>query len=138
MATVNYSIYIYIYDIIISSNRHSDGISLISLNNGEIYCSKSVITNNSYFETIVNMNLSHMVITDHLEITKDQARHILKITEVSYILIFHKCTFKITNNIVHSVLAREVVQYKTKPLCYFQLMALPNSLVSTTKDRDTE
>ena len=73
----HHPIIINIHDTTISSNTHSNGKSLISLNNGEIYCSKCKIVNNSYYENIIELHLSTFVITDYLDISNNHARYLI-------------------------------------------------------------
>ena len=108
---------------IISSNTHNKGHSLISMYNGEISFGKTTITNNTYFQSIIELSLSCMNINllANMNISSNHARHVLTIVETSYILMSEQSTFVAANNTVYSVLAWEnTYREETEPLCYFQ------------------
>ena len=60
---------IVIYSTTISSNTHRNGIGMISVHYGKIEISEVEITNNSYYENIVELDFSYMIIKDYLHIT---------------------------------------------------------------------
>ena len=66
-------------NVIISSNTHNEGNNMISMYNGEIQCSKTTITNNTYYENIIELNLSYMniAVKGYLDISNIYARHVL-------------------------------------------------------------
>ena len=120
-----------IYDTNITNNKHSsnNSSSLISIHNGDVFCGNIKIRNNSYFENIVELDLSSIIIENQVDISNNAARHALKITETSYILMDHKSTLKVTCNVVYSVLTKTITHTKEiQPLCYFQFTELQTNL----------
>ena len=114
-----------IHDTNIFNNKHSNGNSMILIFNGDVFCSNTKITNNIYYKNIVELNLSSMIIKNLVHISNNFARYVLKITESSYILIDDNSIFKVTNNVVYSVLTKTITYNKQiKSLCYFQFTAI--------------
>ena len=126
-----------IYDTNIFNNKHRNGSSLISNNNGDVFCSNTKIANNSYYENIMELDLSSVIIENYVDISNNSVRYVLKITETSYILMDVKSTFTVTNNVVYSVLTkRSTYNKRIKSLCYFQFVAMQTNysfLINSTK-----
>ena len=124
-----------IYDTNITNNKHSNGNSMISISNGDLFCGNTKITNNSYYETIVELDLFPLIIENNMcvDISNNIARHVITITAYSYILVDPKSTLKMTNNIVYSVLTKITYVMKVKPLCYFQFPSLQTKYINSTK-----
>ena len=121
-----------IYNTIISSNTHHHGESLILLNSGEFVCSYTVIVNNSYYDSIIELHFSFMAISDYIEISNNHARHVLYSAVVSFAFVLGECIFEATNNTVYSPLGRGISFSKTtKPLCFFQFLETLDSLSNT-------
>jgi len=127
----HHPIYMSIYDTTISSNAHSNGKSLISLNNGEIYIDNCIIVNNSYYEMIIEFHLSTLVLANYLDISNNHARYLIYSMKYSHTLLFDQCIFKATKNIVYWPLGKEIAP--SNQVCYFQFLELPNSLCESTR-----
>ena len=121
---------LYIIDTIISFNTHTSGDSLISISAGEIHFTNTTITNNIYYECIVEVKLAYIAVTEQvLNISKNHIRFVIIISETSYILLFSNSTVIVANNIVYSVLTKVMTfSPQTKSLCYFQFMIHPDSI----------
>ena len=123
-----------IQNTIIFSNIHYHGEGLISLNNGDFYCSNTVIVNNSYYESIIELHLAFMEIADYVVISNNHARYVFGSTEISYTFVFDDSIIKATNNIVYIPMGREISHSKiSRPLCYFQFFDTSDYLNKTTR-----
>ena len=119
-----WSIYIIIEDTNISSNMCNEGTSLMILNTAQIKCKNVRITNNSFYISILYFYLSVFRIEDNVDIFNNKVRNVLHSMEGSYVLFYPNTDLRITDNIVYSVLTKEMI-HKVKPsdICYFQFFA---------------
>jgi len=111
-------VYIAIYNTIISYNTHNNGVSLITLHSGKIKWNKCLITNNSYYQNIMILNLAYMRITGHFCITNNHARYILN---VAFIIIDRSSTLLVSQNTVYTVMSAEISHStQLKQPCYYR------------------
>jgi len=116
----HHPIFISFHNTSISSNTHSNGKSLVSLNNGEVYIDNCIIVNNSYYENIIELHLSTLVLTDNVDISNNHARYLIYSMKYSHTTLFDQCIFKATKNIVYWPLGKEIAySSQTNPVCYF-------------------
>ena len=114
------SIYIYLYSIYISSNKHHDGYNLMSITNGMLYLGKnSTIINNGYYENILMLQLSTVIFSDYNTITNNHVTQIVQSISSSYFIMNVSSTLSIINNTVYNI-AKKMYTYNTQPVCPIQ------------------
>jgi len=101
--------YIIITSTNISSNAHTDMVSMISSTNGLIKLSEYVTIKNNSYEYIIQMHFSVLRYQGYIEFSSNFARKVLKANEESYYLLKEHSTLKITNNLVYSATESPVV-----------------------------
>lgn len=116
------SMYIYLYSINISLNKHFDGYSLISITNGMLYLEKnSTIIKNGYYENILMLQLSTVIFSEYNTITDNHVTHIMKSISSSYFIMNVGSTLSIINNTVYNIV-KQMYTYEdnTQPVCPIQ------------------
>ena len=104
-----------------SLNEHHDGDSLISLTNGYISFEESVINENQYYESILQLHLSVSVCSGYNELNGNHARHILKAKRGSYFIAKNNAILNMSENTVY-VVAKQIrtIADDAKPICPLQ------------------
>ena len=96
-----FTTYLMLYAINISCNEHDDGDNLIFITNAQIMFIKSVLNENSYYENIINLQFSLLVVSHYTEISRNYARYIVKAQSNSFLFMTFLTTINISNNVVY-------------------------------------
>ena len=117
--------YIVILSTNISFNTHKDGLGLISLTNGMIkFGGNTIIRNNSYYASIVNLYLSILKFHGSCDISYNIARNVLKAKEGSYYILKIRSSVVIKGNTVHSVVSEaEIHNEQQGEICNLQFVS---------------
>jgi len=117
--------YIAIKESVLSSNRHSELVSMISSTHGYIKLSNTVIKNNTY-EIIIRLYFSVLGYEKYVEFSFNFARFIIQAEEGSYYLLNEYTTVNITQNQVYtSTITSAVYTYNEHlyQICYYQFIS---------------
>ena len=116
-----FTTYLMLYAVNISCNEHDDGDNLILITNGQIMFVKSVLNENSYYENIINLQFSLLVVSDYTEISRNYARYIVKAQSNSFLVM--KTTINISNNVVYKTTkVVSALEKHTLSICPLQMM----------------
>ena len=106
----------------ISSNNHKNGKSIIVLNAAHMRWFKVTVTNNSFYESVVKVYSSVMLIKFSSNISHNHVRYVLNSFYASYCVILQNSVFTITQNVVYSVLTAELtLKHQSGELCFCHL-----------------
>jgi len=112
---------IWLYDVNISSNEHSDGDSLILVTSGILSLFKVVFNQNKYYRTVISLQSSLLLFQTYTEITNNFARHIIKAQSRSFLFINVFKTINISHNVVYKTIKIvNTFEKNAVPICPFQ------------------
>ena len=107
----------------VSCNEHDDGDNLILITNGRMLLIKSVLNQNSYYENIINLQFSLLVVSRYTEIGGNYARYIVKAQSNSFLLMSTLTTINISNNVVYKTTkVVSALEKHTVPICPLQMI----------------
>ena len=112
---------IWLYDVNISSNEHSDGDSLILVTSGILSLFKVIFNQNKYYRTVISLQSSLLLFQTYTEITNNFARHIIKAQSRSFLFINVFKTINISHNVVYKTIKIvNTFEKNAVPICPFQ------------------
>ena len=112
---------IWLYDVNISSNEHSDGDSLILVTSGILSLFKAVFNQNKYYKTVISLQSSLLLFQTYTIITNNFARHIIKAQSRSFLFINVFKTINISHNVVYKTIKIvNTFEKNAVPICPFQ------------------
>ena len=123
-----WSIYIVFESSSVSFNIHKKGTNLMLLISAQVKFMNVTITNNTFYKSVLKLQQSVLRIKYIVNMSNNQVRNIIDTMESSYILIYPRTLVTITNNLVHSVLTREIIVRRPRKTCYFQFSAFKQTI----------
>jgi len=123
--------YVFINVVNISSNRHFEGHNLLSATNCWMkFLGPIFITNNSYYENIIQLHLSGAIFEHNITIVNNTAR---KILYCSYILIYEDTFINVSFNTVYVIVKQTLRMGISSLVCEIEFYSNTGNLDNVTK-----
>ena len=117
----------------ISCNEHDDGDNLILIANGRVFFKNYVFLNhNKYYENIISLQSSSLVLKNYTEICGNYARYIVKAQINSILFMFGSAAVNISSNVVYKTSKLvSALEKHTVHICPLQI----NTIATQTNHR---
>ena len=117
----------------VSCNEHDDGDNLILITNGRVFFNNYVfLKHNKYYENIISLQSSSLVLKNYTEISGNYARYIVKAQINSILFMYHSTVVNISSNVVYKISKLvSALEKHTVHICPLQI----NTIATQTNHR---